>query len=433
MHRTVLSLLIVSAIVVAAVLGFNMLRAGTSVPVAKADAVAERPASTECGPGWVAAWNASPLAAPGAATPARPTVSGRSLRMIVRPTAAGSQIRLLLSNRYGTEPLRLTEVSAALSGTGAALAGAVVPVTFAGKAVAQIPAREVLVSDPVALTVAPAAELAISMFVPGRPAVVSEHPLAMQTSYMSGSDDFGAAAGSPDGSGFDRSINSWLILTGVDVRVPRSTNAVMLMGDSITDGVGSSPDADRRWSDDLAARLATLGGGSEMTVLNAGIAGNQLLANRPREVGESALSRLDWEVVGRPGVTDVILHAGTNDLAAGASAQSVIAGMTRFADLAHKAGLRVFLTTITPSNAGSHGSKSTVAARDEVNRWVRSQGRSYADGVFDFATAVADRSQPNRLVSAFDAGDGLHLSDSGYQALAGAVDLGALSGSRCLS
>lgn len=432
MYRSLLTLLTACAVVMAVVVGLNLARSGSFEPLAGADGAtnASKALPLECAPGWVAAWNASPIAAPAGAVAARPEVGGRSLRMIVRPRAAGPEIRLVLSNRYGAEPLELRSVSVALAGDGASLGGRTLPVTFGGRPTARIPARGVLVSDAVPFAVSPATGLAVSMFVPGRPAVVSEHPWAMRTSYMS---DPGDLAGSADGARFRHPVNSWLVLTGVDVRAPKATNAVLLMGDSITDGVGSSPNADRRLSDSLSDRLSALGGPEKMAVLNAGIAGNQLLADFPSQVGESALTRFTWEVAGRPGVTDVILHAGTNDVAAGVGARDVIGGMVRFAERARSAGMRVFLTTLTPSESGPYGTARAVATRAEINQWVRTEGRALADGVFDFAAAVTDVSRPNRLVTGFDSGDGLHLSDVGYRALAGAVDLAALSGSRCLA
>ena len=437
MYRTVLVL--VTAAAVLAMVGVNLVPAAAPRPIAdvagaRSESNAPSPDSNatrpECAPRWVTAWNASPIAAPGGAVPARPEVGSRTLRMIVHPRAAGPEIRLVLSNRYGAEPLELRSVTVGLAGVGPALAGAPIPVTFGGLATARGPAREELSSDPVPLSVTPANGLAVSMFVPGPPDVVSEHPSAMRTSYLS---DPGDHAGSVEGAEFGHPVDSWLVLTGVDVRAQRATNAVLLMGDSITDGVGSSPNTDRRLSDSLGDRLSALGGPDTMSVLNAGIAGNRLLADLPTEGGDAALTRFDREVAGRPGVTDVILHDGTNDVAAGVGARDVIDGMVRFTERAHGAGLRVFLTTLTPAQSGPHGTPGAVTVREEINQWVRTQGRSHADGVFDFAAAVTDVSQPNRLANGLDSGDGLHLSDVGYQALAGAVDLAALSGSRCLA
>ena len=71
--------------------------------------------------------------------------------------------------------------------------------------------------------------------------------------------------------------------------------------------------------------------------------------------------------------------------------------------------------------------------RDGVNRWVRERGAEYADGVFDFAAAVADPARPDRLRGRYDSGDGLHLSAAGYRALADAVDVTRLTGSPCLA
>jgi len=423
----VLALLTVCGLALLGVLVVNLAHGGVG---AQAGAEGTSGHSTECAPGWVAAWNASPLSAPAGAVGSRPGVSERSLRMLVRPSIAGSEVRVVLSNRYGDEPLDLWSVSVAKAGSGAALADNPRPVTFDQLSTGQAPPHGVLVSDPVPLPVLPTDTLAVSMYLPGHPGVVSEHPWAMQTSYIS---DPGDVAASVDGVRFTHTVNSWLVLEGLDVHTDKAMNSVVMMGDSITDGMGSSPDADRRLTDDLADKLAAMGGDKQMAVLNAGIAGNQLLADYPAQVGESAFSRLSWEVAGRSGVTDVILHAGTNDLAAGAKSEAVTTGMVRFTERAHQAGLRVFLTTITPASTGRHSSPAVVAARGEVNQWIRTHGKEHADGVFDFAAAVTDVSNPNRLVYGFDAGDGVHLSDVGYRALAGAVDLSALSGSRCLA
>ncbi|MFC7660562.1 GDSL-type esterase/lipase family protein [Pseudonocardia benzenivorans] len=135
----------------------------------------------------------------------------------------------------------------------------------------------------------------------------------------------------------------------------------------------------------------------------------------------------------RGGVTDVVLHIGTNDIAEGRAADQIEAGLVRFADQARAAGLRVFLTTITPSRTGPRGTAAGQATRTAVNAWVLGQGPAHSDGVFDFAAAVADPARPDRLAPAYDSGDGLHLSAAGYRALAGAVRTDALAGSPCLA
>ncbi len=460
-------------------------------------------AAAACGPAWVTAWQAAMQ--PGA--PPRAIAGGGTLRMIVHPQVEGAQVRVRLSNAYGSARLVVDAVSAAraeggsssvgvgsgpadertaasgsapgaagvrstterpalggpgggagasgpaaerpapggpgggaavgpangratmvgragVPGPGSVRAGLVPgterPVTFGGRAATVIPPGGEVVSDPVA--VAAAGPLAVTIAVPALPPVVSEHPVALQTSWL-------APRGVPPELGAP--LTSWLVLSGVDVLAPRPVHAVVAVGDSITDGVGTAPDAQARWTDALAARLAAAGGGATMAVLNAGISRNELLADGIG--GPPPQARFARDVAATPGATDVVLNIGTNDIAAGRDAVAIEAGLARFADAAREAGKRVFLTTITPSVAGAHGTPRAIATRDAVNAWVRAHGRELAAGVVDFAAAVADPAQPQRLASAADAGDGLHLSAAGYRALAAAVPITALTGSPCLA
>jgi lysophospholipase L1-like esterase len=226
------------------------------------------------------------------------------------------------------------------------------------------------------------------------------------------------------------------------VHAPRPVNSVVAVGDSITDGLGAAPG--ESWPDVLVARLVATGGARTMAVLGAGISGNRLLADGgdptdPRvrqewpQQGDVPLDRFDRDVTAAGGATDVVLSIGTNDLAAGRSAADIAAGLRQFAERARAAGKRVFLTTVTPSETGAHGTPEALAARQELNAWVRGHGSAYADGVFDFAAAVADPAHPARLAPAFDARDGLHLSAAGYRALAAVIDPAQLSGSPCLA
>jgi lysophospholipase L1-like esterase len=349
-----------------------------------------------------------------------------------------------LSNVYGSAPLAVDAVSAApvggaaahagaagaVTAAGAGVGGAAVaavgsgapgadrPVTFDGRAATVIPPGAEAMSDPVPVAVD--GPLAVTIAVPALPAAVSEHPVALQTSWLA---PRGAALGTP--------TTSWLLLSGVDVLAPRPVRAVVAVGDSITDGVGTTPDADARWTDALAARLTAVGGDATMTVLNAGVSRNELLADGVG--GPPPQARFARDVTAALGVTDVVLNIGTNDIAAGRDAAAIEAGLARFADAARTAGKRVFLTTITPSTAGTHGTPAAVATRNAVNAWIRTEGRAHAAGVVDFAAAVADPARPDRLAPVADAGDGLHLSAAGYRALAAAVPVTALSGSPCLA
>ncbi|MBA3907271.1 MAG: hypothetical protein H0X35_11400, partial [Pseudonocardiales bacterium] len=349
--------------------------------------------------------------------------------MIIRPQVTGAQVRVRLSNAYGTTPLHVDAASAARAGTGAGLMpGTERPVTFNGLPGAVIPAGGEVVSDAVPVVADTATPLAVTVEVPQMPPVVSEHPVALQTSWLAPR----AVLPTADGRAFEVPLTSWLLVSGVEVLAPRPVHAVVAIGDSITDGVGSAPDAEARWTDALAARLTAAGGTTTMAVLNAGISRNELLAGSAAG-GAAPESRFEHDVAEAVGATDVVLNIGTNDIAAGRDASTIEAGIAAFADLARAGGKRVFLTTITPSDAGAHGTPPADATRDAVNAWVLAHGREHAAGVIDFAAAVADQAHPERLAHTADAGDGLHLSAAGYRALAAAVPVDALTGSPCLA
>ncbi len=397
----------------------------SAIGLAVATSESYRPAGTPadaCRPSWTTGWHAA--AQPG---PALPGMGGATVRMVVNPQVTGSQVRLRLSNAHGSAPLAVGAVTAARSDGAAGLVpGTARPVPFDGQQTVVIPPGDEVESDPVPLVAEAGSLLAVSLFLPAVPPVLTQH-FAMQATYLSGQGDatFGDAAA------FGAQLPSSVILTGVDVLAPRPVNALVAVGDSITDGMGAA--RGESWPDVLGGRLSRAGGATTMAVLGAGISGNRLLADGGPQVGDVPLGRFDRDVTAAGGATDVVLHIGTNDLAAGRGAADIVAGLQRFAERARGAGKRVFLTTVTPSDAGAHGTQAAMAARAELNAWVREHGPAYADGVFDFAATVADPADPGRLAPQFDAGDGVHLSAAGYRALATAVDPAQLTGSPCLA
>ncbi|MET0190300.1 MAG: GDSL-type esterase/lipase family protein [Pseudonocardia sediminis] len=380
-------------------------------------------AATSCGASWVTGWHASEQSVPG------DQLAGRTLRMQARPQIDGTQVRLRLSNRYGDGPLVIAAMTVARGGSGPS-ATDVVPVRVAGLAGVTILAGQDVLTDPVPVAVTAGVPLAVSLFLVEVPTRISSHPVALQSAYLSKPGD---ATASPTGAGFDTTLQSWPVLAGVDVLAGRPAASLVLIGDSLVDGVGSTPDGQDRLTDALAARLRGAGGDRTMTVLNAGLSRNQLLDDDPNDGGDSPQTRFDADVGGEPATRDVLLQAGTNDIEAGASASEIVDGLARFADTVRASGRRVFLVTIPPSTLSVRGTPQGAAVRDEVNDWVRTRGATRADGVVDFAAALADPADPRRLRPAFDSGDGLHPSPAGYRALADAIPVQALSGSPCLA
>ncbi|GAA1393097.1 SGNH/GDSL hydrolase family protein [Pseudonocardia kongjuensis] len=369
-----------------------------------------------CGPGWVAGWHAAQQAVPG------DQLAGRTLRMVVRPQTSGDGLRLRLSNRHGDGPLHVGAVTVGRAGDGAGTTGPR-PVSTAGRPDVRLEPGADVLTDPLPVPVERDVPLTVSLYLAEVPATISSHPVAMRTAWLSGPGD---RSGQPQPDGFGTTLQSWPVLAGIDVLVPRPADGVLVIGDSLVDGVGSTPDADDRFPDRLAARLA-----SERTatpVLNAGLSRNRLLQDDPPAGGDAPGTRFDVDVAPLAGIRDVILLIGTNDLAAGAGADELAAGLRAFADRGREAGLRVFLTTIPPSTSGGRDAAPVVAARDRINERIRTEGPHWADGVIDAAATLADPGDPTRLRPEYDSGDGLHPSPAGYRALAAAVPVGALSG-----
>lgn len=396
-------------------------------------------AAGACTVHWVGSWTASPSGASLTQPLARQT-----LRMIIAPHLGGSTLRVHLSNRFGTGPVELGPVSIGLRGPGASLlAGSERAVTFGGRPSIVIPPGGDGVSDPVNLSFAPFQDLAVSVYVPGAIKNPDQHFTTRQTSYLSprGSGDQTAQSG---GSAFTKTTTGlfstgWYFLDGVDVPAPGATGAVAAFGDSITDGYQATRnaheqlatiDTNGRYPDDLARRL--IDAKIPLSVLNAGIGGNQLLRPALPLFGPSALSRFPLDALAQAGVSDVIVLEGINDIAMGANAAQIIAADKELIDRAHAAGVAIQLGTLTPTGGGPVGYAGTNAdsERAQVNRWIRTQ--HFSDGIVDFDAAVRDAKNHSVIASAYDGGDNVHFNLAGYRALAAAVDLGELARPDCL-
>lgn len=372
-------------------------------------------------PNWVGAWYAAPMRMQSAG------LTGRTLHQIVHVHAGGQQIRLRLSNRYGDSPLVLNSVS-----VGRVLAGLwnkepIEPVLFQGQESAFLEAGQDIVSDPVNLEVEAFSDLALS-FVVAQGDITTGHLIASQTSYVSRS-----GAGSASSmtayyellSAYPLRTSSWWALSGIDILSEKPARAVVALGDSTTDGYGSTVEANRRYPDILARRLAA-SQTHTLPVLNAGICWNELLAAHFPQAGEATLQRYAWDVWEQTAVTDVIVQIGINDLRHDAQASALIDGLQRLATRTREHHLRIFGSTILP---GSYTPEQAEQWRT-VNTWLRTHGMEWFDGVFDFAKALGHPEDETRLATSLNSGDDIHPNDAGYQRMAEEVDLGQLIGDR---
>lgn len=374
---------------------------------------------------WVGAWYAAPSRVFSA------NLSGRTLRQIIHLHAGGEQLRLRLSNRYGDEGVTLTSISIGQVLQGPLVSSGEKPVHFAGQATVTLEPGQEVVSDPVALRVEAFSDLAITFFL-AQAESLSGHWTAQQTSYVSGIGNTTAATAEAALFVYPLLTTSWWLITGLDVLPSSPLNAVVAFGSSTTDGFGSTVNANRRWPDYLALRLRDAGATHFMSVINAGLSGNQLTSSElplagipPFLFGEAGSKRLAWDVVGQPGATDLIVHIGSNDLRAGVPGARLIEAFQQVARQARHTYRRVFGTTILPGGFPP----TQVEQRSLVNTWLLEQGKQWFDAVFDFATPLASTDDEAVLHPAYDSGDGIHPNDEGYRLMAEAVNISQLSGS----
>ena len=353
-----------------------------------------------------------------------PNFNDQTIRMVAHSSIGGSALRIHLSNLRSTTPLAVGSVSvAAQAGQATAVAGSQHAVTFSHERSATIAAGAELISDPIPMSVKADQNVLVSIYLPHATSSATWHSDAFDTSYLSIPGDHTADVG--DGN-YIAATTSWYYLSGLDVISPNARGTVVAFGDSITDGYSTPVGAYQRWPDDLARRLAST---QPMGVVDAGLGGNRVLTDVPNIwQGVSAVKRFAHDALGQPGVRDVILLEGINDIGnnagpngAALTAQDLINGYLNLIQQAHAAGVRIIGGTLMPDKGNVYYSDSAEALRQEVNTWIRMSGAF--DGVVDFDKAVANPADPAALNPSFDAGDHLHTNSAGMQAMANAVDL----------
>ncbi|PLZ00736.1 GDSL family lipase [Burkholderia sp. WAC0059] len=386
---------------------------------------------------WVTAWATALQAIPqNPALPPlyrAPDVAGRTVRQIVYPTLGGHVVRIHVSNEYGSEPLVIRALSLAPSAGSAGIdAGRLVQVTFGGRPSLSLPPGGEMDSDPARIEIARGQPYALSAYMGEVQRLTGWHRVASQVNYVSLP---GNHVDDASGASYAQRFTQYAWVTGFQIEAP-GASTVAAIGDSITDGMRSSLDRNRRWPDGLARRLAA-SGNTSTAVIDLGISGNRLL-NDSACYGDALQRRFGHDVVQHPGVRTAILLIGINDINfqattprsgldcdsphAGVDADDLIAGYRRVIAEAHAHGIRILGATLTPASLPA----GREAIRLAANRWIRTGGAF--DGVVDFDAALRDAAHPAQLRSEYDSGDHIHPNDAGYAVMADAVPLEALAG-----
>ncbi len=381
--------------------------------------------ATETGGRWVATWATSQQLTEKGNLPPEPGFTEATVRQKLRVSIGGEKLRVRFSNEFGNGPLTLEAAHVALA-DGFADAkiqpGTSRVLTFRGASSVTIQPGATIISDPLDMALAPMADVTITTVTKASPSDVTGHPGSRTTSYFA----YGGAA--PDAADLPEAkrTDHWYFMCSLDVWTQRPAAAVAILGDSITDGRGSTTNGNNRWPDILSQRLRANPATADVAVLNHGVGGGRVLRDG---LGVSALRRFDRDVIAQPGVKWLVILEGVNDLGTSSpetvaqTAQELISAYDQMITRAHDHGIKVYGATIMPLGGfKSYDTPEREAARQTVNAWIRSSGRF--DAVIDFDAVARDPENPAKLTAATDGGDHLHLSAGGYKIIAGSIDLG---------
>jgi len=373
---------------------------------------------------WVGTWAASQQVPEPANALSADDLRDVTLRQIVHLTVGGETLRVRMSNVFGTAPLHLTSVHIAhplLPSEAKIDVATDKALTFVGKNDIVIPAGAEYISDPITYPVAALSDLTITLHMDTPPEQQTGHPGSRSTSYLVHG-DMVAAADLP----YAKKIEHWYWIAGVDVNAAKDSAAIVVLGDSITDGHGATTNGNDRWPDVLARKLQADRKTRMLAVLNQGIGGNHLLTDG---LGPNALSRVDRDIIAQTGVRYLIVLEGVNDLGKlsregdisqaehEALVQQMIGAYEQMIVRAHSHGIKVFGATILPYGGSGyyHPSPANEADRVAVNKWIREPG--HFDAVIDFDKLTADPAHPDQMLPAYDSGDHLHPSPAGYRTM----------------
>ncbi len=353
--------------------------------------------------------------------PPEPFLEENSLRQIIEVSIGGDVVALKLSNEYNTDATEIVgvEIAEALTkGSSPAVdESSSVQLTFGGERKLSMKSGESVVSDPVRFHLTPRMNVAITIhFGKTSKTDITGHPGSRTTSYIAtgNTNDFSVAA----------TMDHWCYISGLLVEADADCGAIAVIGNSITDGRGTTVNGQNRWTDILSERLLSDGKLNRLSVLNLGLGGNCVLSGG---LGPVANSRFERDVLNQEGLKYVIVFEGVNDLGTSdnpmCTADSLIESFKLMIGKAHAKRKKIYGATIMPFKGNKYYTADREKARQCVNKWIRTSG-AY-DGVIDFDSVMSDADDHSRLNPRFlYEEDWLHPNAQGYRVMGESIDLG---------
>ena len=374
-------------------------------------------------PRWITTWATSPSTLPLENSDYQ-SLNNQTLRLIVHTSVGGEAFRIRLSNYHGDEAINVGAVSVALQETNSIISSnSALSVTFNGQEFTNLARGAVVLSDVIAADVPELSNLTVSIYLPEETGFLTAHALSNQTNYISELGNHTKSLSFPVQS----QTSAWNLLTAIDVINNEDASTIATVGDSITDGWGSSDSGNQRWPDHFARRIFNDSSINKFAIVNAGISGNRVTTESSPQFGQNLQARFERDVLALNKVTHMVLLEGINDIGMATmetgspiEAGIIINGYRNIIARAHARGIKIIGATLTPFQDAIYYSEEGEKERQAVNDFIRNSGEF--DGVIDFDAVVRDPSEPKRILRSYTE-DNLHPNDTGYKAMADSIDL----------
>ena len=374
---------------------------------------------------WVGTWSTAPqLVETGNMLPS-PGLTNNSLRQVIRVSIGGDTLRVRFSNEFSASAVTMKSVQIAASTRGNTVKVSTnKELRFNGNSEITMDAGTAVTSDPIAFNVTPRMDVAITIYYGQTSTTVTGHPGSRTTSYI-------LAGNTTTTTDFTGAVTTdhWYNINTIDVLAPSTAACVAILGNSITDGRGSTTNVHNRWTDVFSESLLKDSSTQQVGVLNLGIGGNCVLSGG---LGPTGVSRYDRDILNQQGVRWVIIFEGVNDIggvsssaAATTTANNLIAAYQQMIGKAHTNNIRIYGGTILPFHGNGYYNQYSELCRNTVNQWIRTKGNY--DGCIDFDKTMRDPQDTTRLVSTYQ-NDGLHPDVAGYKKMGESVDLNLFVG-----
>ena len=344
------------------------------------------------------------------------SLSNRSCRQVVHISMGGNELRLKLSNEMSKHPVDVRSVYIAdtdMSANWEINGKTVKYLKFDGKKNVTIAPGKAIYSDDLKYALKAGQRLTITIDYGERtPENATSHRGSRTTSYIVNS-SFRIAKPKDKSFVEGEEVDHWYNLSAIDVKTDAKTPVVAVLGNSITDGRGSTTNMQNRWTDFLSDALNA---DQPYGVLNLGIGGNCVVEGG---LSEPAMKRFDRDILGQTGVDKLVIFEGTNDIGCSSKnyehvADTLISCYKVLIAKAKAKGIKVYGATITPTKGNGWYSYWHEAIRQQVNEWIRKGG--FFDEIIDFDELVRDSNDPQRLKEEYS-DDWLHLNPKGYEAM----------------